>query len=181
LGQSGDESPQSKKGGTVQRLWVALRCFWLVLTDRSSAEKVTALLKPAELPATPPPEPLPTGAIELLALFQREGRLVDFLRENIEGYTDEQVGAAVRDIHRGCRQALDECVQLKAILDREEESRVEVPPGFDPSEIRLTGNVHGDPPFHGTLKHHGWLVQKIKFTESVVGNARVVAPAEVEV
>jgi hypothetical protein len=131
--------------------------------------------------AKPPAELLPIGAVQLLAILQREGRLIDFLVEDIDTYGDAQVGAAVRDIHRGCRRVLEESVQIKPIVDQEEESRVEVPAGFDPAEIRLTGNVHGDPPFHGSLKHHGWIVRGIKLPESVASTSRVVAPAEVEV
>lgn len=163
----------------MQRLWLALRCFWLALTDRRTAEQLSLAIK--EDTATPPSEPLPIGAIQLLALLQREGRLIDFLIEDIDAYADAQVGAAVRDIHRGCRRVLDDCVEVKPIVDQEEESRVDVPVGFDPAEIRLTGNVHGDPPFHGALKHHGWMVRRIKLPDSVATNSRIVAPAEVEV
>jgi hypothetical protein len=53
--------------------------------------------------------------------------------------------------------------------------------GFDPSAIRLTGNVTGAPPFKGTLEHHGWRVTKIKVQKPPEGqDAFVVAPAEVE-
>lgn len=165
----------------MQRFWLAIRCFWLVLTDRVKAGQIRLALEPEERPATPAAPPLPIGAVQMLALLQREGRLIDFLAEDITEYSDAQIGAAVRDIHRGCRKALDECVQLKPIVDQAEESRYEVPVGFDPAEVRLTGNVHGEPPFHGTLKHHGWMVRDIKLPESAASNPRVVAPAEVEV
>jgi Domain of unknown function (DUF2760) len=164
----------------VQRLSLAFRCFWLVLTNQARAEQIAAALKPPESVVSPA-DPLPVGAIQLLSLLQREGRLIDFLNEDITAYGDAQIGAAVRDIHRGCRQVLDEYVQVKPIVEQEEESRLEVPVGFDPAEIRLTGNVHGEPPFHGTLKHHGWMVGKIKLPEGTASNQRVVAPAEVEV
>jgi hypothetical protein len=164
----------------VQRLSLAFRCFWLALTGRLRAEQVQSALKPVERPATAP-DVLPAGAVQLLAVLQREGRLIDFLAEDIDAYSDAQVGSAVRDIHRGCRRVLEESVQVKPILDQEEESRVEVPVGFDPAEIRLTGNVHGEPPFHGSLKHHGWVVRQMKLTGSVAHDTRVVAPAEVEV
>jgi hypothetical protein len=155
-----------------------MRCFWLVLTDRKLADRISELLK---TPAEPAEPPLPVGAIQLLSLFQREGRFIDFLNEDIDSYGDAQVGAAVRDIHRGCRKVLVEHVELMPIIKQEEESRVEVPAGFDPAVIRLTGNVHGEPPFHGTLKHHGWIVQKIQLPEALGGTQRVVATADVEV
>jgi Domain of unknown function (DUF2760) len=164
----------------VSRLSLALRSFWAVLTDGKKAEQIAALLKPPEQ-VTPAQDPLPVGAVQILSLLQREGRFIDFLNEDIAEYGDAQIGAAVRDIHRGCRQILDEYVQVKPIVEQQEESRLEVPVGFDPAEIRLTGNVHGGPPFQGTLKHHGWMVGKVKLPEGTAGNPRVVAPAEVEV
>jgi hypothetical protein len=140
----------------------------------------------AKLPADArPPLPeapkKPSGApLRLLALLQREGRLVDFLLEDITAYDDAQVGAAVRDIHRGCRQALQEHLTLDRILPGEEESQVTVPAGFDPSAVRLTGNVTGQPPFRGTLRHHGWRVKELKLANPPAGQDEfVVAPAEV--
>src|SRR5207253_6846543 len=37
------------------------------------------------------------AAVQLLAILQREGRLLDFLQEDVDGYADAQIGAAVRD------------------------------------------------------------------------------------
>src|SRR5262249_7249286 len=104
----------------------------------------------------------------------------DFLLEDITAYQDAQVGAAVRDIHRGCRKVIEEHITLDRILNGEEGQTVTVPSGFDPASIRLVGNVTGQPPFTGTLQHHGWRVKEIKLPE--VGSGRdafVVAPAEV--
>ena len=71
---------------------------------------------------------------------------------------------------------------MLAVIAQAEESSCEVPVGFDPSAIRLTGNVHGDPPFRGILKHHGWVADGFKLPEQAEGtNPRVVAPAEVEI
>jgi len=118
------------------------------------------------------------GAVTLLAVLQREGRLVDFVLEEIEGFDDAQVGAAVRDIHKGVRRALTEHVALEAILGDAEGSAVTVPAGFDAAAIRLTGAVAGAPPFEGTLRHHGWRAKKVDLPRGAEG---IVAPAEVEV
>jgi hypothetical protein len=121
------------------------------------------------------------GALQLLALLQREGRLVDFLREPIDGYDDATVGAAVRDIHRGCKKALDDHFTLEPVMGGAENERVSVAQGFDAQRIRLVGEVKGQPPFSGTLRHHGWAATKIKLP-TVTGSVdhTVVAPAEVE-
>ena len=141
--------------------------------------------------AEPRPAPRPTsdlaanhrdGALALLALLQREGRLVDFLREGLDGYSDGDIGVAVRDIHRGCKKVIDEHFRLEAVMPGEEDAKVKVPAGFDPTEVRLIGKVQGDPPFTGTLRHHGWRVTEVKLPTLTDGvDRRVLAPAEVEV
>lgn len=121
------------------------------------------------------------GALGLLALLQREGRLIDFLREGLDDYEDEDIGAAVRDIHRGCKKVLDDHLELEAVMPGEEEDEVTVPKGFDPSEVRLIGEVSGDPPFKGTLRHAGLRATKVSFPKLSAGVDRtVIAPAEVE-
>lgn len=122
------------------------------------------------------------GALALLALLQREGRLIDFLREGLDGHADADIGAAVRDIHRGCRKVIDEHFVLEAVMPGAEDESVKVPAGFDPGEVRLIGEVKGEPPFRGVLRHHGWRVTEVKFPTLTDGvDRRVVAPAEVEV
>src|SRR5262245_23773138 len=72
------------------------------------------------------------GALALLALLQREGRLVDFLRESLETYEDADIGVAVRDIHRGCKKVIEEHFVLEGVMPGEEDTRVTVPAGSDP-------------------------------------------------
>jgi hypothetical protein len=143
---------------------------------------------PAPAPVAPAPPPAPKvdeekvreqGALGFLSLLQREGRLLDFLMEKIDGYQDAQIGAAVRAIHAGCKKAISEHVALEPVLKGQEESPVTVESDFDARAIRLTGNVKGQPPFKGTLKHHGWRAKPIK-PLAANGDATVVAPAEVE-
>src|SRR5439155_12614841 len=109
--------------------------------------------------------------------------LVDFLQEDIDAYTDAQIGAAVRDIHRGCRKALHDYLTIRPILGGPEDSPVTVAPDFDPAEIRLTGNVQGSPPFRGVLKHHGWRVEAVHLPAlpGARDDSSVLAPAEVEI
>lgn len=121
------------------------------------------------------------GALALLALLQREGRLVDFLREPLDGFADADIGAAARDVHRGCRKVLEQHLTFEPVMPGAEEAKVSVPKGFDPAEIRLIGEAKGEPPFRGTLRHHGWRVVDAKLPTLSEGVDRmVVAPAEVE-
>ncbi len=166
-------------GADRRKLCVACRCFHRALRDNTFQNQVEPLLAPPPKDQeTSRPSGLP---LRLLALLQREGRLVDFLLENIQAYPDAQIGAAVRDIHRKCQAALKEHLVLEQVLPQSEGAVVEVPAGFDPSAIRLTGNVTGQPPFRGTLQHHGWRVKEIKLGELPAGqDDLVLMPAEVE-
>ncbi len=158
----------------MNRLWLALRAFWLTLTDAEVSQRVDQALQKA--PGGPD--------LRVLAVLQRDGRLVDFLQEEIDPYTDAQIGAAVRDIHRGCRKALREYLSVEPVLETPEGQDVTVPPGFDPAAIRLTGNVSGDPPFRGVLKHPGWRVKAVHLPALPAvrdASAAVLAPAEVEI
>ena len=161
------------------KLGLARRSFRRILSDADFAAKVQPLLAAASQPTGPPK---PSGEpLRMLALLQREGRLLDFLLEDIQSYPDAQIGAAVRDIHRQCQAAFKEHLVLEPVLPESEGSTVEVPSGFDPSAIRLTGNVTGQPPFQGTLQHHGWRVKELKLAPPPEGQDELVLmPAEVE-
>ncbi|MBV8675011.1 MAG: DUF2760 domain-containing protein [Acidobacteriaceae bacterium] len=119
-------------------------------------------------------------AIQMLALLQRDGRLIDFLAENISDYPDAQLGAAVRTIHDSCRQVLDRYVKLEPVMDSEEDQPVTVETGYDPAAIKLIGNVAGEPPMRGMLRHKGWRVKEVNLPPLPQGGRMVIAPAEVE-
>lgn len=122
-------------------------------------------------------------ALTLLSVLQREGRLVDFLQESIDGYPDAQVGSAVREVHRACRQTLERIFGLGPAMNGAEGSTVRIEKGYDPGRVRLTGKLSGSPPYSGTLVHPGWEATRCDLPEWSGGNAssRIVAPAEVEI
>ena len=170
-------------------LWLTVQFQGRRLVDRVSAQSSDSPL-PSEEPSKkakkkPEPEsrPSPASAIQMLSLLQRQGRFVDFLQEDLRSYEDAQIGAAVRSIHEGCRKALSEHVVLKPVFEDEEGGEVTVQPGFDAHSIRLTGNVKGDPPFHGTLRHRGWKVARVDLPQQVSLQETdwILSPAEVEV
>lgn len=164
-------------GWDTGKLGLAWRILRRSVNDDAFADRLRTLMEPA--PAQPS---RPSGVpLRVLALLQREGRLVDFLMEDVQGYQDAQIGAAVRDIHRQCQAALKEHLVIEPVLPKPEGSTVDVPVGFDPSAVRLVGNVTGEPPFRGTLQHHGWRVKEIKLTPPPEGQDELVlSPAEVE-
>lgn len=120
--------------------------------------------------------------LRLLALLQKEGRLIDFLKEEIVGYTDAQVGAAVRSIHAQCRECLEEFVTLRPLLSEDEGAVITIPKGYDPSVIKVIGRVKGEPPYQGVLRHKGWKAHKESLPKTTIqGERSVVCPAEIEV
>jgi hypothetical protein len=154
--------------------------FVALVAAAASRAPAAAPPEPAAAKA-PEGEPARDGALRLLGILQEEGRLVDFLSESIDGYPDDQIGAAVRGIHAACRQALRDRVELEPVLSGAEGDVVTVPAGFDPATIRLSGNVAGTPPFRGVLRHAGWRVRTVTLPARKGHDPLVVAPAEVEI
>jgi len=172
------------------RVAYALRCFFALLFQGVIPQDIAAALLKNPVPSTAvapptaakPAELPPDRAIQMLALLQRDGRLVDFLSEDVSPYADSQLGAAVRTIHSSCRQVLERYLKLEPIISSEEDQPVTVPAGFDPAEVKLVGNVASQPPIRGTLRHRGWRVKEVSLPSLPQASGRtVVAPAEVEV
>ena len=175
----------------MRRILLAIRAFFGTLCSSATAERVDRALggeASAPAPQTKPKRPVapsrPTRseAVTLLSTLQREARFVDFIKESLDGYSDAQIGAAARDVHRDCAAVLDRLFRLKPILSQEEGAEVEVSAGFDAGRYRLTGNLTGEPPFRGQMVHHGWQAEicKLPAWSGTDAAARVVAPVEVE-
>ena len=173
-----------------RRALIAFSSFRRILKDPVFAQAVARLTMdgathPLAKPAAPAAVPLasaaPDSALLLLGLLQREGRLIDFLREDIQSYRDQEIGAAARVVHRGCREVIDTHLKIAPIREEPEGARVTLAPGFDSAANRPTGNVVGDPPFHGTLVHRGWRVEEMTLPRTSSGHdSRIIAAAEVE-
>jgi hypothetical protein len=165
--------------GSFARFGLAWSAFNKVMGDAEVAEKVKPLLTPPDPSKAAKLSGVP---LRLLALLQRESRLLDFLLEDISAAQDVQVGAGVRELHRKAQEVLKDRLVLEPVINKEEDTTVDVPPGFDPSAVRLTGNVSGQPPFKGTLKHRGWRVKDYRLPAPPEGQDElVVYPAEVEI
>lgn len=166
------------------RSWLAWLCFFRVLFDGRFAARVQDARTDRALPAPPPP---PThhgansAALQLLSLLQREGRLVDFLQQDIASFPDADVGVAARVVHEGCRRALREHASIEPVRAESEGARVKLDAGFDADAVKLVGDVKGEPPWSGTLRHRGWRATRLELPR-LVGehDAHVLAPAEVE-
>ncbi|SAL61189.1 hypothetical protein AWB69_06798 [Caballeronia udeis] len=177
------------------RLSLAVGTFFAVVGDREFAGQVrrlrdgaavTAPVAAREPVATPAPTPTikeasPESALQLLGLLQRGARFVDFVEEDIAGYSDADIGAAARLVHDGCRATLREHFTLRPVREEAEGSRVTLADGFDATAVRLTGNVVGKPPFNGNISHRGWRVEEVRLPMlTKTHDATVIAQAEVE-
>ncbi|VXC68848.1 DUF2760 domain-containing protein [Massilia sp. 9I] len=185
--------------GFFSRLSIAFGAFFKSLGDAEFAARVrddgvgpVAMPTPAPTAApTAAPTPAPTAAplrapsaesaLQLLGLFQREARLIDFTQENLSAYSDADIGAAARVVHEGCARVLREHFTIEPVRLETEGTRITLEEGFDAASVRLTGNVVGQAPFKGTLSHRGWRASKVQLPQlAEKHDARVLAPAEVE-
>jgi len=173
----------------LARIGLAFVAFFDVLRDPQVATRLrsgrdSAMPAPAATaPAAPPAfkQASPDAALQLLSLLQRDARLLDFVSESLADYNDAQVGAAARLVHEGCAKVLREHFSIVPARDEAEGNRIVLPPGFDVAATRLAGNVVGQPPFSGTLRHRGWRVEEVRLPQLAAGHdTRVLAPAEVE-
>jgi hypothetical protein len=175
----------------LSRIGLAFSAFFGVLANAQLAARYAALRHGAEAPpaapaAAPAPaptlkQPSPDAALQLLALLQRDARLIDFAGESLATYDDAQIGAAARLVHEGCAKVLREHFDIVPVRAEAEGARITLAAGFDAAAVKLTGNVVGQPPFSGSLSHRGWRVAEVRLPKLAEGHdARVLAPAEVE-
>jgi hypothetical protein len=179
------------------RISIAFGAFFKSLGDAEFAarirdDRVGPVAAPAAAPtpapaaapaasAAPLRAPTPESALQLLSLFQREARLIDFAQEDLSAYADADIGAAARVVHEGCARVLREHFTIEPVRAEAEGSRVTLEEGFDASAVRLTGNVVGKAPFKGALSHRGWRATSVRLPQlAEAHDAKVLAPAEVE-
>ena len=184
-----DEKYQYDEGmakvGFWKRISYAFRSLWSILWRRRIPEDIVSALSVTPSVSIPRDEGQGDSfdrAVQILAILQRDGRLIDFLTEDIVPYSDAQIGAAVRTLHQNCRETIERYIKLEPIIAKDEGKSVTVPYDIDPSTIKLVGNVSGSPPWHGLLRHRGWRVTAVNLPPLPEGTGRtVITQAEVEV
>lgn len=120
--------------------------------------------------------------LRLLALLQQSGRLIDFFKEDIKDFTDAQIGAAVRQIHQDCSKSLEELVTIRPLMPEKEGAMLTIPKGYDPSAIKISGKVKGEPPYTGIVIHQGWKAHKRSLPQKMGEHtSEIISPAEIEV
>ena len=169
----------------MSRISYAFRAFFSILFGGTLAPDIAQAFgysKAMPVKAPPPPKPqVPpsAGAVQILGILQREARLVDFLMEDIAAYSDDQVGAAVRDVQAQSREALQRYLPLQPVIDAVEGTFAKAE-GLDAGSIKFVGKVppSGKAP-GGVLRHKGWKAEKVNLPETKAGE--VLAPAELEI
>jgi len=178
----------------LSRIGLAFNSFFSILFNDTLPEEAAkaygyvkpeiAAVKPASVVKTPEAPPLKTsdGALQMLGILQRDGRLIDLLMEDISGAEDDQIGAAFRTVQEQCRDSLRKYVHLAPVIDGVEGSYTKVESG-DPAVVKLLGNVPAKgKPQGGILRHKGWRAERVELPNIPGGkNADVIAPAEIEI
>lgn len=178
------------------RFALACRAFWAALRGGEAAQRLLAALAPPALPkkdieALPQPRakepvaaaPARSEAVTLLAALQRDSRLVDLIKQPLDKFSDEEIGAAARTVLTEAAAVLDRCFALTPVVAQAEGTSLELPANYDPGLYKLAGTVAGSGPLRGQLVHHGWKATMVKLPTWTGSReaALVVAPAEVEV
>ncbi|MDG1872276.1 MAG: DUF2760 domain-containing protein [Mariniblastus sp.] len=175
-------------------LVAATKAFCKLLFNRELSDSFQQLMdgnlqpkiaQPPVKKAAAPSRPAPTrsDAISLLAALQREARLLDIVNESLDEYSDAQVGSAARDVLRDSGKVIERMFGLEPLTREADGSPMKTPASFDPTEFRLTGNVAGEAPFHGTVTHHGWKATRCEVPQwsGDKSTALIVAPVELEI
>lgn len=181
----------------MNRIFLAFRCFFNILfhgalsdealtqlhltrSDAAASRPAATARVQAAAPAAPAVR-TSDGALQLLAILQRDSRLIDFLMEDISGYADDQIGAAVRELHDQCRDSVGRYVTLQPVIDGVEGAFTNAPT-TDANVVKFVGNVPAKPPSGGTLRHKGWRAAKVDLPAlSGKQDATIIAPAEIEI
>lgn len=174
----------------------AFRAFFAALFDREksiqlrlvldgkSASKISAKdSSVAEASHKPPQKKVISAkrsdAVALMSTLQREARLLDLIMESLDEYSNEQVGAAARDVLRDSKKTLSRVFEIQPLVPEQEGDSVEIPADASPDRFRMVGSSGN----RGQLTHAGWMATKVE-----LGNwtgkredANVIAPAEIEI
>jgi hypothetical protein len=120
-----------------------------------------------------------SDALTLLAVMQKESRILDLIFDDLDGYSDEQIGGASRQVLRDLRDCLDSHVKIESLVDKQEGDVVQIPDAASPIRWKVIGDASAQ---SGTLTHAGYVAKKVALPEwtGTEENASIIAPAEVD-
>ena len=181
----------------MNRVFLAFGCFFNILFRGQLSDPALAALglsrrggaaaaspkaaAPGPAAATTASVKTSDGALQILSIMQRDSRLLDFLMEDLTTYSDDQIGAAVRELHDQCRDSVSRYITLQPVIDGVEGTFAQAP-SKDPGIVKFVGNVPATPPSGGTLRHKGWRASKVDLPALAARqDATIIAPAEIEI
>ena len=177
----------------MSRILLAFRAFFNILFHGRLSDALASSLGLSRRAAAPASAAKPSasaaapavqtsdGALQMLGILQRDSRLLDFLMEDVAAYSDDQIGAAVRELHDQCRDSVSRYVTLQPVIDGVEGTFVQAP-SKDPNLVKFVGNVPAKAPSGGTLRHKGWRAAKVNLPAlAAKQDATILAPAEIEI
>lgn len=172
---------------------MAFRAFFSVLGGSLPAS-IAEAFGYSKTPPKRAPEPLKdpvlkpeAGALQVLGILQRDARFLDFVMEDVAAYSDEQVGAAVRNVHAHCQEAIRKYFKLAPVIDGVEGTFTRPDSAGalakDAGAIKFIGNLPPQgKPAGGLLRHKGWRADSVNLpTLGAKHNQSILAPAELEV
>jgi hypothetical protein len=171
----------------LSRISSAFRSFFSILFSGELPADIALEFGYEKPQPPPPPVELPKvsdGALQLLNIFQRDSRLLDFLMEDLSGYVDDQIGAVVRNVHSDCKASLNRHVTLAPVIDGVEGTfqKLDSSKTPDPNRIKLVGNVPASGKVGGgILRHRGWRAVSVNLPPLGKGDTSILTPAELEV
>lgn len=158
----------------MNAFFTAVKAFFKILKRPELAQSLCIEAKTTECGKQSP------SHLKILSMLQHSARFIDFLKEDISGFSDAEVGACVRKIHADCAKLLEETVTIRSVIEENEGQTIEISAQYDPSKIKLVGNV-GQPPFKGTVIHKGWKAHKVSLPKNDRQYDEILYAAEIEV
>jgi len=169
------------------RIALAFRSFFAILFSGQLPADIAQAFGFAKAEPQPAPKAVrqvgpSDGALQMLGILQRDSRLLDFMMEDISAFEDDQIGAAVRNLHDQCRDSLNRYVRLAPVIDGVEGTFTKIDSN-DPNTVKLLGNVPASgKAAGGMLRHKGWRADSIDLPPLAASqNAAIIAPAEIEI
>lgn len=179
------------------RLVLGVRCFWSVLQTGSLSVDLRNRLGlvriandndlPEERDPIPASEERVNGALQMLRILQEGSGLVDFLTEDLNRYSDQQLSQGIRGMQPQARETLLRVVHLEPIVAKAEGEVHELPK--EPAQrlaegsLRLEGRPMDFEAIHeGVLRHRGWKAGEIRLmTPPLAQHPTVIHPAVYEI
>ncbi len=167
----------------MKRLKKALILFFKYLTDEQFAKAIEQGTGLKDLLKESSPTTRRSDAITLLSILQNEARFIDFMLEDIDSYPDDQVGAAVREVHKKTKNVLQTCFDIEPLRQESEGISITLPTNYDAAEYKVIGETGKSHSFKCIIRHPGWQAKKCHLPEWTGKDkfSMVIAPAQVEV